>query len=67
MQVRRRMARHVGLLSDLYAAGVLVGAPLWGLVADRVGRGRILIVGLVGYEASESSAWGWYWPWRGWR
>ena len=47
------IARHVGLLSGVYAAGVLVGAPLWGLVADRVGRGRILIIGLVGYVASE--------------
>lgn len=46
------IARHVGLLSGVYAAGVLVGAPLWGLVTDRVGRGRILIIGLVGYVAS---------------
>ena len=42
------VARHVGLLSGLYAAGVLVGAPLWGLVSDRWGRGRILVIGLVG-------------------
>ena len=46
------VARHVGLLSGLYAAGVLVGAPLWGLVSDRWGRGRILVAGLVGYVAS---------------
>ncbi|HUG24500.1 MFS transporter [Piscinibacter sp.] len=46
------VARHVGLLSGAYAAGVLVGAPLWGIVADRVGRGRILKVGLVGHVAS---------------
>ncbi|MCK6435329.1 MAG: MFS transporter, partial [Aquabacterium sp.] len=46
------VARHVGLLSGLYAAGVLVGAPLWGLVSDRWGRGRILMIGLVGYVAS---------------
>ena len=46
------VARHVGLLSALYAAGVLVGAPLWGLVSDRCGRGRILMLGLVGYVAS---------------
>lgn len=46
------VARHVGLLSGLYAAGVLVGAPLWGLVSDRWGRGRILVIGLVGYVAS---------------
>ena len=46
------IARHVGFLSGVYAAGVLVGALLWGVVSDRVGRGRILIVGLVGYVAS---------------
>ncbi|WOB10911.1 MFS transporter [Piscinibacter gummiphilus] len=46
------VARHVGLLSGLYAAGVLVGAPLWGLVSDRWGRGRILVIGLVGYVTS---------------
>lgn len=46
------IARHVGMLSGAYAAGVLLGAPLWGIVSDRVGRGRILILGLVGYVAS---------------
>ncbi len=43
---------HVGFLSGVYAAGVLVGAPLWGIASDRVGRGRVLIIGLVGYVAS---------------
>jgi len=46
------IARHVGFLSGIYTAGVLVGAPLWGLTADRVGLGRVLIIGLVGYVAS---------------
>lgn len=46
------VGRHVGFLSGVYAAGVLLGAPLWGIASDRVGRGRILIVGLVGYVAS---------------
>ena len=46
------LARHVGYLGGVYAAGVLVGAPLWGSVADRVGRGRTLIIGLVGYVAT---------------
>ena len=47
------VGRHVGFLSGVYAAGVLLGAPLWGIVSDRVGRGRILIIGLVGYVASH--------------
>lgn len=46
------IGRHVGFLSGVYAAGVLLGAPLWGMVSDRVRRGRVLIVGLVGYAAS---------------
>jgi len=46
------VARHVGLLSGTYAGGVLVGAPLWGLVSDRSSRSRILVIGLVGYVAS---------------
>ena len=46
------VARHVGFLSGAYTAGVLVGAPIWGLISDRLGRPRILIIGLVGYVAS---------------
>ena len=47
-----QLGRHVGFLSGVYAAGVLLGAPLWGVVSDRVGRRRILLIGLVGYVAS---------------
>ena len=46
------IARHVGFFGGAYSVGVLVGALLWGVVSDRVGRGRILIIGLVGYVAS---------------
>ncbi len=46
------VARHVGFLSGAYTAGVLVGAPIWGLISDRQGRPRILIFGLVGYVTS---------------
>jgi len=46
------IARHVGFFTGIYTAGVLVGAPFWGVIADRVGLGRILIIGLVGYVAS---------------
>ncbi len=46
------VARHVGFLSGAYTAGVLIGAPMWGLVSDRLGRKRILVVGLIGYVAS---------------
>jgi MFS family permease len=46
------VSRHVGYLSAVYTAGVLVGAPIWGLIADRLGRPRILTIGLIGYVAS---------------
>ena len=47
------VARHVGFFSAVYAGGVLLGAPMWGALSDRVGRTRILIIGLVGYVASQ--------------
>jgi MFS family permease len=46
------VSRHIGFLSGMYTAGVLVGAPFWGALADRIGLGRVLIVGLVGYVSS---------------
>jgi MFS family permease len=46
------VARHVGFLSGAYTAGVLVAAPVWGLISDRIGRPRILVAGLIGYVAS---------------
>ena len=46
------IARHVGFLGGVYTAGVLIGALLWGVLSDRVGAGRILVIGLVGYVAS---------------
>ncbi len=46
------ISRHVGFFSGVYAAGVLVGALLWGVLSDRVGRGRILFIGLIGYVAT---------------
>jgi MFS family permease len=46
------VSRHVGFLSGAYTAGVLVGAPIWGLISDRIGRPRILIAGMIGYVAS---------------
>jgi len=46
------LAKHVGYLSAAYSAGVLIGAPLWGIVSDRLGPIRVLLAGLVGYVLS---------------
>lgn len=46
------IARHVGMLSGAYAAGVLLGAPLWGFASDRFGRRLILTLGMLGYVTS---------------
>ena len=46
------VVRHVGLISGAYAAGVLIGAPMWGMASDRLGRRSVLIVGMLGYVAS---------------
>lgn len=60
------IAREVGFLSGSYAAGVLIGAPLWGYVSDRIGRRRILMIGMVGFVASlllllVAPSWGSLW------
>ena len=46
------IASHVGFFSGVYAAGVLFGALFWGLLSNRVGRSRVLVIGLVGYVTS---------------
>lgn len=46
------IARHVGFASGVYAMGVLLGAPLWGFISDRVGRNLVLMTGFAGYVVS---------------
>lgn len=46
------VAKHIGYLSAAYSAGVLIAAPLWGTVSDRLGPIRVLLAGLVGYVLS---------------
>lgn len=46
------IARHIGFASGVYAMGVLVGAPLWGFISDRIGRNLVLITGFAGYVVS---------------
>lgn len=47
------VSRHVGYLSGVYTAGVLIGAPLWGKLSDLFGRSRVLLLGTAGYVISQ--------------
>ena len=46
------VSRQVGFLSAACTAGVLVGAPIWGMISDRLGQPCILVLGLTGYVTS---------------
>lgn len=47
--VRARVAFHVGAVSAVYAVFQLVLAPFWGRLSDRVGRKRVIGIGLAGF------------------
>lgn len=46
------VAVQVGLLTAVYPLLQLLVAPLWGRLSDRVGRRRLLLVGIAGAAAS---------------
>ena len=43
------VAWHTGALSAAYMFAIFVGAPLWGVLSDRVGRRPLIMAGLSGY------------------
>lgn len=45
------VAWHTGALSAVYMLAILVGAPLWGALSDRVGRRPVIMTGLAGYAS----------------
>jgi len=47
--------RDMGILVALAALTELLFAPIWGGISDRVGRKRILMVGIAGYGLSRAS------------
>lgn len=45
---RQQVALHVGAVSAVYAVSQLVFAPFWGRFSDRVGRKKVIAIGLGG-------------------
>ena len=45
-------AFYIGLITALYALGLVLFLPLWGWISDRVGRRPVLLVSLLGTACS---------------
>ena len=45
---RRSFPIHIAMLTSIYAAAQFVFAPLWGRWSDKIGRRRLLLVGIAG-------------------
>jgi DHA1 family tetracycline resistance protein-like MFS transporter len=45
-------ASGIGLITALYAVGLVLFLPLWGWISDRIGRRPVLLVSLLGTAAS---------------
>ena len=45
-------AFEIGLITSLYAAGLVLFLPLWGWMSDRVGRRPVLLLSLLGTAVS---------------
>lgn len=43
---------HVGGLLTIYALASFFTAPLWGAFSDRIGRKKLILVGLIGFSLS---------------
>lgn len=43
---------HTGMLTSAYMLAIFIGAPLWGRIADRIGRRPVILVGLAGFSAA---------------
>ncbi len=50
---REAVAIHVSLLTSVYALMGLLFAPLWGQWSDKVGRRRLVLIGLAGAAATQ--------------
>jgi DHA1 family multidrug resistance protein-like MFS transporter len=44
---------HVTLLTSVYALMLLIFAPVWGRLSDRIGRRPLILIGIAGYVISQ--------------
>lgn len=57
------IARHIGLITGIFAGAPIAFAPLWGRLSDRIGSKPVILVGLLGFAATsitppiETSLW----------
>ncbi|WP_243721467.1 MFS transporter [Macrococcus bovicus] len=45
-------AFHMGLLLSIYSIASFIAAPFWGQLSDKIGRKKILLIGLTGFTLS---------------
>jgi DHA1 family multidrug resistance protein-like MFS transporter len=50
---RTTIATHVGLLTSAYALMQLLFAPVWGRWSDKIGRRRLVLIGIVGSTLAQ--------------
>jgi DHA1 family multidrug resistance protein-like MFS transporter len=50
---RQSVVMHVGLLTAAFAFGQLIFAPLWGRLSDRIGRRRLILIGIAGFVIAQ--------------
>lgn len=46
------VSRHTGLLTAVYTISLFLFASRWGRLSDRFGRGRVILIGLLGFAVS---------------
>lgn len=49
-----RVSRHTGLLAAIYLLTLVIFAPAWGRLSDRIGRPLVLLIGLAGFALTMS-------------
>ena len=50
---RQSVVMHIGLLTGVYALGLLIFAPVWGRLSDRIGRRPLILIGIAGYVVAQ--------------